>query len=427
MKKCVFLLILLISISCQRQKKLSETHYSFELTINPTSQFIDASLNLEYVHPFNGTDSLSFLLHENLNIESVQGEQVESFVFDTIGNSPYQFTQEAGVLKVKLKEKISKNEIIDIKLKYSGNIGIVSTWKINRITEDWVELGMYSPWFPYNPGIEKFTFQTKLMIDNSYKVAGNGDVRKVENYWLLKSNLPVKDIIITASKSIKEKEIVVENFTLKLSSAVELSDSIILSIMNHSKKILQIYNVWFGSNNISNASIIITPREIGGGYARKGLIVLSKLRNIDYKEYKEDYIRYFAHEFAHLWWSNAPSNTWEDWLNESFAEYSALLAIRHILGEKEFERRIEKKAANLDTLPAVRGLDRKHDQAYMVLYDKGCYLLYELEQEIGSKKYFDLMKSVYSSRVSNTEDFLSVLTNILGKEIAQKFNSKLEE
>jgi len=80
----------------------------------------------------------------------------------------------------------------------------------------------------------------------------------------------------------------------------------------------------------------------------------------------------------------------------------------------------------LDTLPAVRGLDRKHDQAYRVLYDKGCYLLYELEQEIGSKKYFDLMKSVYSSRVSNTEDFLSVLTNRLGREIAQKFNSKLD-
>jgi len=37
------------------------------------------------------------------------------------------------------------------------------------------------------------------------------------------------------------------------------------------------------------------------------------------------------------WWANAPVNSWEDWLNESFAEYSALMAVRELFGAERFE------------------------------------------------------------------------------------------
>jgi len=42
-------------------------------------------------------------------------------------------------------------------------------------------------------------------------------------------------------------------------------------------------------------------------------------------------------EFSHLWWSNAPTDTWEDWLNEGFAEYGAPRAVRQRIGKAAFQ------------------------------------------------------------------------------------------
>jgi hypothetical protein len=52
-----------------------------------------------------------------------------------------------------------------------------------------------------------------------------------------------------------------------------------------------------------------------------------------------------THEVAHFWWSGAPSVTWENWLNEAFAEYSALMYVRKFEGVEAFDTRREPRTS----------------------------------------------------------------------------------
>jgi aminopeptidase N len=191
-------------------------------------------------------------------------------------------------------------------------------------------------------------------------------------------------------------------------------------------KTLNNFNEWFGSIELSSPKIIITPREKGGGYARRGIIILSKINDEDFLNSKNRYIQYFAHELSHFWWTNAPTDSWEDWLNESFAEYSALLSLRDLVGESEFNGMIQKKSTNFNELPPVRGIDRDDEKAYDVLYNKGCYILYTLEKDIGTEKFMELIREVYLNKISCTEDLINLITKKFGTEVAQRFNSQLD-
>ncbi|MDT8401169.1 MAG: hypothetical protein RQ743_05700 [Bacteroidales bacterium] len=57
----------------------------------------------------------------------------------------------------------------------------------------------------------------------------------------------------------------------------------------------------------------------------------------DYYDSRIGYARYPAHEISRLWWLRADANTWEDWLNEGFAEYTALVVLRELYGKEYFE------------------------------------------------------------------------------------------
>jgi len=147
----------------------------------------------------------------------------------------------------------------------------------------------------------------------------------------------------------------------------------------------------------------------------------------DYSNEKAGYVQYFAHEFSHFWWSNAPTDSWEDWLNEAFAEYSAMLSVRDLIGDHEFEKRIQKKSVHVDSLPPVRGIDRDDPKAYDVLYNKGCYLLYTLEKDVGKEKFMAFLRSVYLNKISRTDDLIRMMADQFGEDIAKQFNAKLDK
>jgi hypothetical protein len=65
----------------------------------------------------------------------------------------------------------------------------------------------------------------------------------------------------------------------------------------------------------------------------RGLINFGDMDDVAYGGNRETYARYLGHETSHMWWTGAPSEKWEDWLNGDFADNSALLVIREIFGE----------------------------------------------------------------------------------------------
>jgi len=141
------------------------------------------------------------------------------------------------------------------------------------------------------------------------------------------------------------------------------------------------------------------------------------------------YEKYFAHEFAHLWWYKANVNTWEDWLNESFAEYSALMIIRKKHGYEAFYNIIERKRETIEDTPPIWGLDRMGEDTeivHQVLYDKGPIILYEMENIIGRKDFVKFCNKLITNNISSNSELLELLETTNGKDVVESFKKMLK-
>jgi aminopeptidase N len=159
----------------------------------------------------------------------------------------------------------------------------------------------------------------------------------------------------------------------------------------------------------------------GGGYARKGFIVLPPEEKPD-----EESFRYIAHEIAHLWWMHAPSASWEDWLNESFAEYSALMALRERFDDKTFREFLGRKGERIKDLPPILGLRREDEKAFDVLYNKGPLILSKLESRVGKQSFIRILREWSARKVRLTSEFMSVLGCVSSPKNRKWFEELLE-
>ncbi|MGZ4808248.1 MAG: M1 family aminopeptidase [Thermoanaerobaculia bacterium] len=118
----------------------------------------------------------------------------------------------------------------------------------------------------------------------------------------------------------------------------------------------------------------------------------------------------FAHEIAHQYWGHVvkmPSSE-EQWLTESFAEYSAALVLRKYQGEAVYNRLVRKWKADaklgtsvapialanlIEDSDPVEGFRLRFD----LLYAKGPYLLSVLHKEMGDQMFLTFMKSYQKS------------------------------
>ena len=424
MRLSLSILLLAVLAGCSVTEKTDAGFYKIGLKLDAKKQLLDATVDLTYYAEKDKADSLTFLLHRDLSVKTLTCDNLVKYTFNTEDPSPFPFSPEAGMLTIYLSEPLQKGQTLQINLRYAGKIGIVSQWEVNRITEEWIELGMYTPWFPYQPEIENLTYQVNVTIDPEYQVVGMGKTKKVDGHWHISQESPKRDIIIMAAREVHTKDTKRDGLSVNI-RYITMSDSTAVDIMGQGLWILENYREWFGDIKADQASIVIAPRSRGGGYARRGFVVLTPFEDADYYQNRIAYFKYIGHEFSHLWWSNAPSATWEDWLNESFAEYSALTAVREKFGNQAFEDLIEEKRQKSKNLPPVWGIDRTEENAHSVLYDKGCFLLRELESEIGKDEFLRLLKQLTKNKTSSTEQFLEVLTVVSGAEVSKRFEEKL--
>ena len=87
-------------------------------------------------------------------------------------------------------------------------------------------------------------------------------------------------------------------------------------------EIAEFYRSFYGNDKMGKMTLFFLP-DIGedfGGYKRDGLIVFTAV-----KEDIPSALHHIAHELAHSYAMGADCYSWEDWLNETHAEWSALL------------------------------------------------------------------------------------------------------
>ncbi|MFL0267411.1 M1 family aminopeptidase [Candidatus Clostridium radicumherbarum] len=389
--------------------------YNADLKIEVENQFLYSAVTVNYKCNLSSTKVLNFYIYKDIQIENVTCDKKMRY---EVGSEKIQwspFVLESKLIKLLFDEPIYENEIININFKYKGHINLVTQYGINRLTKDWIELGIYTPWFPLSKKLEQALFNVKVQISDGYRIINSKDIGE---YSIINQLIPNSDCPIIASKEFKCVKCNIENIDVNVYFIDNKYNDLAQKISDYSIIILNYYKR-FGPIDSQEISIVIAPRKDGGGYCSPGLIVITP----DYNNKDEvGYFKFIAHELAHLWWCKVKNpDTWEDWLNESFAEFSALLALRDAFGVEEFNNRINTYSQEAKKLPPIRDIDRKNDKAHQVLYKKGPLILNELKKNIGELKFEKLLNIVHTSNTDTTEKFLDKLIEITNQEKGDYF------
>lgn len=396
-------------------------HYTMDVEMLPDEGILRVEVVVSLAAPEAGLGALSFCINNTLVFTSFQidGKDEEYLIKDAEKGS-CRYSPAAVPVEVQLDKPLEAGKRMNLQLSYHGPIEM-DQWTTNRLTREWIELGLYSAWFPRFMEAWGFTYDIDLKIDPSYMVTGTGEHTFENGRWRIVENDPTGDIVLLSSPSMK-RSVVGDNETKVAIYHTGLNESQVDQIASDANRILREFETWFGATSHSDLTIAFAPRESGGGYARTGLIVMT------YEPEKTSYawlIKGLAHEFAHFWWHGADTNSWEDWVNESFAEYASLMFVRSLYGAEAFQKDIDAYKAQVVNRPPIKGIDRGSEHAYFVLYYKGALLLHELEQRIGSEAFITFLQTLVREKVHATEPLLSCLEKSTSPEIRVWFEEGL--
>ncbi len=399
---------------------MKDLRYFLKTRIDPDNGFLESTVDMEFISEEEIT-SLSLFVHENLEIKSVESRFLRKYRVREKEAGEMIFAREACRIDFDFKRKIKKGEKVNLRIEYSGRPGIISSCEINRITEEFVELGIFSPWFPALSYYQTFTFEYEIEMPPQYKLKSNCDLEFKDGIWHGVKNTKARNIFIFASKSVETHS----EGQVQLTYVPGLNEEIGERSFEYSKWLFDFYSKKYGDTSDS-VEIVLVPRKNGCGYSANGMVILGTILEDESDEQViQDYFRHISHGIAHIWWHLADSRSYEDWLNESFAEYSMLMAVREYFGKMAYNRLLKEKRELSRNLPPVIGTGKNNPEYFSVAYEKGCFLLSKLENEMGSELFDGFLKVLFENKISNTENFLRELEEFAGGSLREKFQKKL--
>lgn len=405
--------------------------YKSNIQLNQKESLANVKGIMHYYHNGPSTNQLTFYLHKDFKIQSFVGEALARYEMDREGK-PLWFLMCSRPVTVTLNRMITPGETITFEYAYEGVLAF-DGFPIGEISEKQVELGFYAPWFLTHELMKPCHFDITVESDDPdcvwvggrgfFPTAGKGHLKTVEptlDGYMIGSALFSNQVVTVKEEAFETAVYYVKAEDRPLAEFLAASMKGLYSQMSK----------WFGTSDHSKMTIVIVDRNDGGGYNRPGLIVLDR-EGIHFetddaveKMFKY-YYSYLAHEAGHLWWYRAEVLSWEDWLNESFAEFSSYLAIEAVYGKGESEKKLARYLEAKAKMPPIVGLDRGSDQAFSTLYLKGPALLHSWMERIGRDAFLTFLKSLYQARINSTDDFLKACEVSFGKSFADQVSSDL--
>lgn len=127
------------------------------------------------------------------------------------------------------------------------------------------------------------------------------------------------------------------------------------------------------------------------------------------------------HELGHLWWSVAPADGVEDWLNEALAEYSALWLSRELLGAGFAARLLDgyRDVAQRAASPAVVEMGADQEQSfYANKYARGALLFDHLGKALGWERCTAVLSAWHGQWAATGGATTQSLLDVIGQEDA---------
>lgn len=115
-----------------------------------------------------------------------------------------------------------------------------------------------------------------------------------------------------------------------------------------------------------------------------------------------------THTYAYNWFSGADTDTWEDWLNETGAEWATLLFSFEI-SEGAFNEKVEYYQNNYKSTPIIKSPDGSRPSSGV--HQRGTAMFYEIYKKYGKETIIMILQTFVELKIKTTAKLLQALPN----------------
>lgn len=306
------------------------------------------------------------------------------------------------------------------------------------------QLGTF-PWFPQGElGEQYYTWHAVMRVKKPFVPLSPGTTirREVEgDYNVVETKLdkPVQFASLLAGKYYFAED-TRDGLTVRVASYGLKNEMAFKKLANLAHQMIDYYETFLGPFPFTEFNII-EKNEYGYGQAPPATMFITQEAFNPHDDmlsqlFSQGINHRYAHEIAHQYWGHVvkmPSGE-EQWLTESFAEYSSALLINKMKGKRAYEtminewRRNGNSATAASTIPMANRL--RGDGAGMhrtnLVYNKGAYLLSQLHKQLGDEKFLTFLKS-YQKSFNFKYGTTAHVAGLLQFVTKQDFNAYLDQ
>ncbi|MCL2665495.1 MAG: hypothetical protein FWE82_07780 [Defluviitaleaceae bacterium] len=352
------------------------------------------------------TKVFNFSLNTEFTVDRIQTD-VEC-KWETVKEWQPQWQHKSKVISVSSDEPFC---VLTIEYSFRGRI---LSW-CNIIEENRIALSSYSAWSIFETSVPiKFLYFLENMED--YFVI-NARYDEASGSWVY-GETDHEGGNITALKKGKYHTAVNDNFAFYYldKNEKEYADSYV----SNYDAIMEFLSSVFGKKEIKKMSVVSLGIESGGGaYIRKELMIIEKLDITEDKEkIRRNVIGLLGHELGHNWFKSADTESWEDWVGETGAEWAALLYILSLDEKDFFDSHIAWAKNNYASTPVIKSPDGKRPANGVHI--RGVMIIYEIYLSRGIETVTSLLKILSEIKNPTTENFLAEVKNKMSGELSDK-------
>lgn len=350
------------------------------------------------------------------------------------------FVHRNDELLVGLPEAAPANSTVKITFDIAGD------FLIRPSGDSYWELGT-EPWFP-QPELngQYYTIHSTVKVKKPYVAFAPGETvsrREEGDYNVIENKIdtPVQFAVVLGGKYFYEEE-TQNGLTIRVASYAGKNTRAMKQLTNLAFKIIEFYEPFLGPFPFKEFNII-EINQFGYGQAPPATMFITKEAfnpvGAEINQVFSQGINHrFAHEIAHQYWGHVVKmgSPEEQWVTESFAEYSSSFVVKQIKGKGQYKAMENTWKANANNAKAASSIAMANrlrdwsdnmtafrDRTHLV-YDKGAYVLAMLHKEIGDDMFLSFLRNFqarYAWKYATTRDMVTLLQQLTKKDYTEFF------
>ena len=348
----------------------------------------------------------SFALNQKLKIKNIYN------------NGKVVCIDSCEFLDVDFRPKMCKYQLIDLS---PGTLNIeyereLSGWFL-FMQKELFHFSFYNAWYPTMLSHEE-TYEIDLAYDNQYELI-QGIYNPSLNTWhYTTQNQDFVDCNIMLINKKYAIKLNVDNAVIWYFENDQKDAA--KTFCNTLKDVSNFYYQLYGYHKSGDLTIVLLPEKYKGmgAYQRTGLTVFAETIK------SNDWITHsISHEIGHNYANGASCTSWEDWLNETHAEWNALLfELKH--NPQLFDKLMQLKSNQYKGDYQIKPLGETRPED---VHETGTLIYYDIYQQLGEEAIITLLKTFDSLEIKDTAHYLEELSkkdNDLFLLLSSKLNIK---